>query len=79
MKIQSYSYYGNLSTIYDNVHYHLSISFRICPIFQVSNVTGANLNLLKKFLNLLPSRMSRKEDEPPEFLIDETYSVPVKS
>ena len=50
---------------------------RVCPIFQVSNVTGANLDLLKIFLNLLPARMPYNEDKPPEFQIDETYSVPV--
>jgi GTPase len=29
------------------------VSERLCPIFQVSNVTGANLELLKMFMNLL--------------------------
>ncbi|TFY80986.1 hypothetical protein EWM64_g3024 [Hericium alpestre] len=28
---------------------------RICPIFQVSNVTGAGLDFVRTFLNLLPS------------------------
>ncbi len=51
--------------------------YRICPIFQVSNVTGENLDLLRSFLNLLSGRMSGQEDKPPEFQIDETYSVPV--
>jgi len=50
---------------------------RICPIFQVSNVTGHNLNLLKSFLNLLTTRMPVTDDQPAEFQIDETYSVPV--
>lgn len=31
---------------------------KICPIFQVSNVTGQNLDLLKSFFNLLTSRSS---------------------
>ncbi|XP_003689828.1 GTP-binding protein 1 [Apis florea] len=52
------------------------VSERLCPIFQVSNVTGENLNLLKMFLNLLTARMSSHEDEPAEFQIDDTYSVP---
>ncbi|XP_035695386.1 GTP-binding protein 1-like [Branchiostoma floridae] len=51
-------------------------SERVCPIFQVSNVTGENLDLLKMFLNLLSGRMSYDEHEPSEFQIDDTYSVP---
>lgn len=51
-------------------------SERICPIFQVSNVTGLNLDLLRIFLNLLSGRMHCNEDKPAEFQIDETYSVP---
>lgn len=50
---------------------------RLCPIFQVSNVNGENLELLKTFLNLLTTRMEYKENEPAEFQIDDTYSVPV--
>jgi GTPase len=52
-------------------------SARICPIFQVSNVTGFNLDLLKSFLSLLSARMQSHEEKPAEFQIDETYSVPV--
>ncbi|XP_051987531.1 GTP-binding protein 1 isoform X1 [Xyrauchen texanus] len=51
-------------------------SERICPIFQISNVTGENMDLLKMFLNLLTSRSSFKDHEPAEFQIDDTYSVP---
>lgn len=51
-------------------------SERLCPIFQVSNVTGDNLDLLKKFLNLLSTRMDACLDEPAEFQIDDLYSVP---
>lgn len=51
---------------------------RLCPIFQVSNVNGENLDLLKIFLNLLTTRMDYKENEPAEFQIDDTYSVPVR-
>lgn len=56
---------------------NLTVYFRLCPIFQVSNVTGENLNLLKTFLNLLTTRMEFHENEPAEFQIDDTYSVPV--
>ncbi|XP_061399231.1 GTP-binding protein 1 [Musca vetustissima] len=52
------------------------VSERLCPIFQVSNVTGENLDLLKMFLNLLTTRMSGQDNSPAEFQIDDTYSVP---
>lgn len=51
------------------------VSERLCPIFQVSNVTGENLELLKMFLNLLTTRMTGLDDMPAEFQIDDTYSV----
>ena len=35
----------------------------ICPIFAVSCVTGENVDLLKKFLNILPPRLSSKDQE----------------
>lgn len=53
------------------------VSERLCPIFQVSNVTGENLDLLRMFLNLLTTKMEYHENEPAEFQIDDTYSVPV--
>ena len=52
------------------------VSERLCPIFQVSNVSGANLDLLKMFLNLLTTRVTGLDDLPAEFQIDDTYSVP---
>ncbi|XP_050520166.1 GTP-binding protein 1 isoform X2 [Daktulosphaira vitifoliae] len=52
------------------------VSQRLCPIFQVSNVNGKNLDLLKMFLNLLTTRVMTTDDEPAEFQIDDTYSVP---
>ncbi|KAM4750758.1 GTP binding protein 1, like isoform 2-T2 [Anableps anableps] len=51
-------------------------SERMCPIFQISNVTGENMDLLKMFLNLLSPRTTFNDDEPAEFQIDDTYSVP---
>lgn len=39
------------------------VRFRICPIFTVSCVTGENIDLLKKFLNILPPRLSLKDQE----------------
>ncbi|XP_014210983.1 GTP-binding protein 1 [Copidosoma floridanum] len=52
------------------------VSERLCPIFQVSNVNGENLDLLKMFLNLLTARITSHDNEPAEFQIDDTYSVP---
>ena len=51
-------------------------SERVCPIFQISNVTGQNIELLKTFLNLLSCQMRFDDKELPEFLIDDTFSVP---
>lgn len=51
-------------------------SERMCPIFQVSNVTGENLGLLRMFLNLLSTRMPCDYTAPTEFQIDETFAVP---
>ncbi|KAL6310337.1 P-loop containing nucleoside triphosphate hydrolase protein [Sparassis latifolia] len=53
---------------------------RICPTFQVSNVTGEGLDYLRMFLNLLPSSESDSErfqaDQPLEYSITEVWSVP---
>ncbi|XP_063692306.1 GTP-binding protein 1-like isoform X1 [Bolinopsis microptera] len=51
-------------------------SERICPIFQISNVTGQNMDLLKAFLNLLSVRNNYVVGDIAEFQIDDTYSVP---
>uniref|UniRef100_A0A0N4ZC03 Tr-type G domain-containing protein n=1 Tax=Parastrongyloides trichosuri TaxID=131310 RepID=A0A0N4ZC03_PARTI len=48
---------------------------KICPIFQVSNVSGTNIELLRKFLNLIPLCRHRPTDGPSEFQIDEIYWV----
>ncbi|KAN0062925.1 hypothetical protein ACQY0O_004746 [Thecaphora frezii] len=51
---------------------------RICPIFQISNVTGQNLDLLRGFLNILPQASAAKfrVDQPFEFQISDIFSVP---
>ncbi|XP_045213581.1 GTP-binding protein 1-like [Mercenaria mercenaria] len=51
-------------------------SERMCPIFQVSNVTGQNMDMLKMFLNLLSTRLRCNLGSPAEFQIDDTFSVP---
>ncbi|KAI1393329.1 P-loop containing nucleoside triphosphate hydrolase protein [Hypoxylon trugodes] len=52
------------------------VSQRICPIFQVSNVTGENLNLVRTFLNILPHHGRYDSDAPFEFHVNDTFSVP---
>ncbi|KAH7361615.1 GTP-binding protein [Plectosphaerella cucumerina] len=52
------------------------ISQRICPVFQVSNVTGENLDLVRTFLNILPHHGRYDSDAPFEFHINDTFSVP---
>lgn len=52
------------------------VSHRICPVFQVSNVTGENLDLVRTFLNILPHHGRYNSDAPFEFHINDTFSVP---
>ncbi len=54
------------------------VNDRVVPIFSLSNVTGEGLDLLRAFLNLVPSRRNWREhmDKPAEFTIDETFVVP---
>jgi GTPase len=51
---------------------------RICPVFLISCVTGRNLDLVKKFLNVLPPLVNKKDNElkmqqHTEFRVDEVY------
>lgn len=52
------------------------VSQRICPIFQVSNVTGENLDLVRAFLNILPHHGHYDAEAPFQFHINDTFSVP---
>ncbi|KAK5019728.1 P-loop containing nucleoside triphosphate hydrolase protein [Cryomyces antarcticus] len=52
------------------------VSQRICPIFQVSNVTGESLDLVRTFLNILPHHGKYDADAPFEFHVNDTFSVP---
>lgn len=52
------------------------VSRRICPIFQVSNVTGDNLDLVRTFLNILPHHGNYNSAAPLEFHVNDTFSVP---
>eukprot|EP00761_Pharyngomonas_kirbyi_P000029 gb/GECH01000029.1/.p1 GENE.gb/GECH01000029.1/~~gb/GECH01000029.1/.p1 ORF type:complete len:586 (+),score=147.47 gb/GECH01000029.1/:1-1758(+) len=50
---------------------------RVVPIFQVSNVTGDSLDLLRAFLNLLPSRKDWEtmRSKNAQVVIDQTFFV----
>ena len=52
------------------------VSQRICPIFQVSNVTGESLDLVREFLNILPHHGHYDASAPFEFHVNDTFSVP---
>ncbi|KAL2889716.1 GTP-binding protein 1 [Ceratocystis lukuohia] len=52
------------------------VSRRICPVFQVSNVTGANLDLVRTFLNILPHHGNYDSEAPFEFHVNDIFSVP---
>ncbi|EKM54471.1 uncharacterized protein PHACADRAFT_174976 [Phanerochaete carnosa HHB-10118-sp] len=53
---------------------------RLCPIFQLSNVTGQGLDFLRTFLNLLPPSEGDTEkftaDQALEYCVTEVWSVP---
>lgn len=52
------------------------VSERICPVFQVSNVTGECLDLVRTFLNIIPHHGRYNSEAPFEFHINDTFSVP---
>ncbi|KAJ1569776.1 Short integuments 2, mitochondrial [Nowakowskiella sp. JEL0078] len=53
------------------------VSERICPIFQVSNVSGEGLPLLKLFLNVLHANSGKyNSSQPVEYQITDTFAVP---
>ena len=52
------------------------VSQRICPVFQVSNVTGESLDLVRTFLNILPHHGYYDDQAPFEFHVNDTFSVP---
>ncbi|KAK6350047.1 hypothetical protein TWF696_006296 [Orbilia brochopaga] len=52
------------------------VSDRICPIFQVSNVTGEGLDFVRTFLNILPYHGQFDPNAPFEFYVNDTFSVP---
>jgi GTPase len=57
----------------------LTNACRIIPIFLVSSVTGENIQLLTRFMNVLPKPLRNIEkllESPMEFQVEEVYSVP---
>ncbi|MCJ1453171.1 hypothetical protein MMC28_003517 [Mycoblastus sanguinarius] len=52
------------------------VSQRICPVFQVSNVTGESLDLVRMFLNILPHHGNYDAEASFEFHVNDTFSVP---
>lgn len=52
------------------------VSDRICPIFQVSNVTGEGLEFVKAFLNIIPYHGKFDSKGPFEFHVNDCFSVP---
>ena len=55
----------------DAVYLAKTINEPILPIFFISNVTGLNLNLFKKFLNMLPMNKDTYQtlNDQTEFII----------
>jgi GTPase len=57
-----------------------SIGKSTLPVFTISNVSGENLELLTRFLNLLPNRSALSAgsdtDARPLFYVDEIYNFP---
>ncbi len=54
-------------------------SSNVIPVFLTSSVTGENINLLTKFLNLIPKPAATEDEhifEDPEYQVQEIYSVP---
>lgn len=53
-------------------------SERMAPIFQISNVTGENLDLLRMFLSLISPRKDweKLREDPALLHVDNTFSVP---
>lgn len=52
---------------------------KMVPIFFLSNVTGEGVDMLKQFLNLLPSapKWEKKLSKPAEFQVDESFHITV--
>ncbi|RPA95243.1 P-loop containing nucleoside triphosphate hydrolase protein [Choiromyces venosus 120613-1] len=52
------------------------VSERICPVFQVSNVTGEGLDYIRTFLNVLPFHGKFDTTTSFEFHVNDCFSVP---
>ncbi|KAI3639798.1 hypothetical protein MIR68_002112 [Amoeboaphelidium protococcarum] len=52
------------------------VSERVCPIFQISNVSGVGVDLLRSFINLLPVYKQFDPKKSVHIQITESFSVP---
>ena len=61
-----------------NITKQMGKGTKVVPIFQVSNVNGEGLNLLKIFLNLLPSQKEwrKRRENQFKFFVDGVFQVP---
>lgn len=59
---------ADIATVADKTH-------ALAPLFEISCVTGQNLDLLRQLLHVLPKRRlhGKKADRPFEFLIEEVF------
>ena len=48
---------------------YLYFFFSVCPIFQVSNVLGTNLDLLRQFMNIVPLKRKLCAGDPAHFQV----------
>ena len=68
----------NITNLDDIINASKNIKYNnIVPIFTISNVTGIGIDLLEKYINLLPNRLNYQEniDNHVEFHIDDTFNV----
>ncbi|PIA16181.1 GTP binding protein, partial [Coemansia reversa NRRL 1564] len=52
------------------------VSQRVCPIFQVSNVTGEGVDSLQTFINIIPITAGSEVEETLRYDINEIFTVP---
>ncbi|KAI8332210.1 P-loop containing nucleoside triphosphate hydrolase protein [Chlamydoabsidia padenii] len=77
---------NNNNTDIDDIATTMGENSTTVPIFLVSNVTGAHMNLIHQFLNALPKPCRHKNttmlssqsllEEPAEFQIEQVYTLP---
>lgn len=68
--------YMEIKTLQDVVlcSHHFATG-RVVPVFEVSNVKGTNIDLVKAFLNLLIPLQVNRDKDPVRFQVDDTFTV----